>query len=78
MKDFIYSDSSGEEELDDGSTRQVKNVKQLPWRGEKALHFFRRLDRLAKNEQLEQSIAQRMARVVGSDSLRPKPAKSFQ
>ena len=73
-KDFISSESSGEEELGDGLQRPVMKIKPLPWRGAKASHFFSRLDRRVKNKQSKQSLQQTMGRVVGTDSLRPKPA----
>ena len=46
-KDLISSESSGEEELEDGFKRPAMEVKPLSWRGAEASHFFSRLDRIS-------------------------------
>lgn len=72
-KNFMSSESSGEEEMEDGSVKPVMAIKPLPWRSQKALRLFKRLDSRAKINQSKQSAQQTLARVVGVQSSRPKP-----
>ena len=73
-KEFMSSESSGIETLEDGSERSVIIVKPLQWRGAKAMRFLKRLDAKAMNKKSRQSIQQTLPRVVGESSTRPKPS----
>ena len=73
VKEFMSSESSDVEELEDGTTRSVMVVRQLPWRGKKATRVLKRLDSKANNKKSMQSKQQTIQRVVGEDSTRPKP-----
>ena len=69
----MSSESSGVEQLEDGSDRSVIIVKQLPWRGPKASRFLKRLDAKATHKKSKQSLQQTLPRVAGENSTRPKP-----
>lgn len=70
----MSSESSGVEQMEDGTDRPVIVVKPLQWRGAKATRFLKRLDAKAVHKKSRQSIQQTLPRVVGENSTRPKPA----
>ena len=73
VKEFMSSESSDEETLNDGSSRPVIVVKPLPWRGAKANRLIQRLDNRAKSNMSKQSLQQTLPRVIGPTSSRAKP-----
>ena len=74
VKEFISSEESGEEDLENGGKRQVLLVKPLPWRSAKVSRFFGQLDHKAQKNKSKQSKQQTLPRVVGENSTRSKPA----
>ena len=77
VKEFMSSESSDEEEVEETGKRAVIVVKKLPWRGGKANRLMKRLDNRAKSKMSKQSLQQTLPRVIGPNSDRPKPV-SFQ
>ena len=73
VKEFMSSESSAEEEMDDGSSRPVMVVKPLPWRSRSAVRVLKRLGRVTDRTKSKQSIKQTLPRVSGEISSRPKP-----
>lgn len=74
VKEFMSSESSAEEDLDDESgSRAVIAVKPLPWRGAKATRMMKRLDGRAESKKSKQAKQQTLPRVIGLNSQRPKP-----
>ena len=73
-KDFMSSEDSGKETLEDGSERTVLYVRPLPWRSIQVSTGFHRLDEKLKS-QLKSStgIQQTLLRKVGDNSNRSKP-----
>ena len=72
-KEFMSSESSGEEELEDGTKRSVLSVKRIPRRSPKANRILNRLDEKAKKNMSKQSLQQTRTRVIGPVSDRSKP-----
>ena len=72
-KDFISSEESGEEVLDNGRKQPVLKVKFLPWRATRVNKVFKRFDEKAMKVQTKQSLQQTLPRVCGHSSTRPKP-----
>ena len=73
IKEFMSSEYSDVEEMEDGTECSVISVKPLPWRGAKASRFLKRLDSKAKTKMSKQSIHQTLPRVIGPNSTRMKP-----
>lgn len=73
-KEFMSSEHSDIEEMEDGATRSVLVIKPLPWRGDKANRYLKRLDSKANSKKSVQSKQQTLQRVIGSNSTRPKPS----
>lgn len=55
VKEFISSEESGEEDLENGWKQQVLLVKPLPWRSAKVSRFFSQLDHKAQKNKSKQS-----------------------
>ena len=72
-KEFMSSECSDMEVLDDGSERPVIAVKPLPWRSGKANRLSCRLDNMTTSKLSKQSVQQTLPRVIGETSARPKP-----
>ena len=72
-KDFMSSEESGEEELDDGVKRQVLLVKLLRWRALKVNRFFQKMDSKMAKYKTKQAKQQTLPRMIGSYSMRSQP-----
>ncbi len=74
IKEFMSSENSDVEDMEDGTKRSILVIKPLPWRGEKANRYLKRLDSKANSKKSLQSKQQTLQRVIGSNSTRPKPS----
>ncbi len=74
IKEFISSEESALETVDDDTERHVIIVKPLPWRGPKAQRLMTRLDEKYSRNQTKQSAIQTIPRVLGESSIRLKPS----
>ena len=72
-KDFMSSEESGEEELDDGEKRQVLLIKPLRWRAVKVNRFFQKMDSKMAKYKTKQAKQQTLPRMIGSYSTRSQP-----
>ena len=63
-KDFMSSEESGEEELDDGEKRQVLLVKPLRWRALKVNRFFQKMDSKMAKYKTKQAKQQTLPRMI--------------
>ena len=73
MKDFMSSEESGKETMEDGSERTVLYIKPLPWRSVHLTTGFHRLDDKVKTIKSKTGIQQTLARKIGDISNRSKP-----
>ena len=74
IKDFMSSEDSGKETLEDGSECPVLYIRPLPWRSIQVTTAFHRLDEKLKSQKSRTGIQQTLVRKVGDVSNRSKPA----
>lgn len=70
----MSSESSGVDQLEDGTDHSVIVVEPFQWRGAKATRLLKRLDAKAMYKKSKQSIQETLPRVVGENYTRAKPA----
>ena len=73
LKDFMSSEESGKETLEDGSERSVLYVRPLPWRSVQVSRGFHHLDEKVKKQKTRTGIQQTLVRKNGEVSKRLKP-----
>lgn len=72
-KEFMSSEESGTETLEDGSERNVLYIRPLPWRSAQVTSGLHRLDEKVKKRKTKHASQQTLTRKIGDISGRAKP-----
>ena len=72
-REFMSSEESGTETLEDGSQRNILYVRPLPWRSMQVTTGFHRLDDKVNKRKSKHASQQTLVRKVGEQSDRLKP-----
>ena len=73
-KEFMSSEDSGTEILEDGSERNIMFVRRLPWRSMEVTTGLHRLDDKINKRKTKHATQQTLTRKEGEVSDRPKPS----
>ena len=77
VMEMMSSEESHEGGGEDDGDKGVLIVRPLPWRNQRVINFFSRLDQKAASEKSQQARRQTKKRVCGYDSTRPKPRQEL-